>query len=333
MTEQTCAWCTKPTAGTTICPGCTKTLDIALANIRAYTTDLDTIRTRQTRYGDPAPVTRGGGPQPLPVDERFTDPYGQHRRDDGSIERWGTGTDLAWIARNTITGWTRTVLDDWPPLPDTPWHGPVCDDCLHRSCNRRRRYLVERHDRRPPRDNLASCCHYLQRLLPRIAAAEYAAEMLDESLDLERSLRRFVDRPPDRWYAGPCTAGLDSLEGAWFCGADLYVQVGKAEVTCRDCDATYDVADRRDWLMSAAEDRIETATTIARAVIVLGEVDAGETRLVKRISRWVEQGRLVVRGHADKQGRRRPMYRVGDVLDLATEDATRQNPGRGSRAS
>lgn len=298
MTEQTCAHCTtRPVRSTTICSHCARTLEVAVANIGAYVADLDTVRTRRTRYSDPAPLRRGGGPVALPVDDRFTD-------------QCGTGTDLAWVARNTITTWTRVVLEERPPLT---WHGPFCAQCLHRSCNQTR-------VRRPPADNLVSCCRYLHRQLPHLLAALWVPQLLDELLNLERRLARFLDRPPARWYAGPCTAGLQAMEATWLCGAELYANPDKDTITCPECGLSYTVEQRRTWLLAAAEDRLETATTIAQAVTVFGEYDRGETRLVKRIDRWVRDGRLARRGHTRWGDRTLAVYRVGDVVELVRED-------------
>lgn len=304
MTEQTCP-CGAPTAGTTLCGRCTKTLDIAVANVRAYVADLDTIRTRQARYGTRSGKTSRGAEVPLPVDLRFTDTH----PDPNSAA--GTGSMLEADARNTLVGWTRIALEEAPAR----LIGPTCRAaCLHVSCS-----LV--HRGRPPADNLVSCCHYLTRNLRRLAAAQWAPEMLDELLDLERRLRRFVDRPADRWYAGPCTAGLEGWEGAWFCGAELYATPGQEFLRCPDCRLSYTVADRRAWLLASAEDRWETASTIARAVTVWTDYDRGETRLVRRISDWAGRDRIKVRGYRTVDGRPRPVYRIGDVLDLLVDDA------------
>lgn len=311
MTEQTCAHCTtRPVRSATICSHCTRTLEVAVANIGAYVADLDTVRTRSVHFSARAPVRRGGGPMPLPVDQRFTDQPGGCVDDNGRVQHWGTGTDLAWVARNTITTWTRVVLEERPPLT---WHGPVCAHCLHRSCNAHRQ-------RRAPADNLVSCCHYLHRQLPHMTAALWVPELLDQMLDLERCLAQFLDRPPGRWYAGPCTAGLQAMEATWLCGAELYAVAGKDTITCPECGLSYTTKERRDWLLAAAEDRWETATTIALAVTVLGEYDSGETRLVKRINRWVKDGRLARRGHAAWGERTLAVYRVGDVVELVRED-------------
>lgn len=305
MSAAECLHCSQPTAGARLCARCTKTLDVAIANSRAYIADLDTVRTRQSRYSAVAGKTPAGREQPLPVDLRFTDAYPDPRSSAGE------GSRLEADARSTIVGWVRIIIDEHPPVR---WAGPVCRNCLHRSCNQARL-------RRAPEDNLISCCHYLQRQLPYIAAAEWAEEILDELLDLERRLCRFVDRPADRWYAGPCTAGLRAMEAAWFCGAELYAVPGRDTVTCRECDWTYPVEERRAWLLAAAEDRLENAATIARAVLVLGQADGTETQLASRIRQWARRRRITVRSTRTIEGKLQPLYRVGDVLDLLAEDA------------
>lgn len=311
MSEQTCAHCTtRPVRSATICSHCTRTLEVAVANIGAYVADLDTVRTGQVRFADPAPLRRGGGPIPLPLDERFTDQYGQTRGKKGHVHAHGTGTELAWVARNTIVGWTRIVLEYCPPLP----HPIVCGDSLCRRCQP---LAAEAHLRRPPADNLVACCHYLQRLLPRIVAAEWAAEMLDEMLDLERRLRRFLDRPADKVYLGPCTAGLSGLAGTWICGVDLYAEPDDTEARCRNCNATYPTQARRRWLLRQAEDEWHTATEIARALVTYtDDISAEERQLAARIRKWAERGRLVLRDKVDVKGQESPRYRLGDVLNL-----------------
>lgn len=320
MSGPTCR-CGRPTTGAYLCDHCAfSTLAIALANIAAYHDDLDTMRarTRAVRYD--LPRGKGGTKElPLVVDARFAD---TGNRPDGD-RRLGQGTALDHDTRNTITTWVRVAADDWPPL--TP---ALCDDALCRRCNP---LAAEARLRRPPVDGIASCCAYLVRMLRHIAGAPWGPQLYDELLDLERRLHRFVDNPPERWYAGPCTVGQSDLGWAALCGAELYAVMDHDDVTCRECGWTYSLTDRRAWLLAAAEDRWETAADLARAIAVLAEHGKGESYLAGRIRDWASPraatlarparpARLTARDTVTVKGRLRPRYRLGDVLDLLAAD-------------
>lgn len=137
--------------------------------------------------------------------------------------------------------------------------------------------------------------------------------------------RWLIDRPADRWYAGPCNTEVDVDGKRVLCTAELYATTGKGAVTCRTCETTYDVAERRDWLLAAAEDQLATAATCARAVSWLGQ-----TELTPSLIRvWHARGRLTAKGHEPYHGgndptRTRPLYRVGDVIDLVHEQAAKE---------
>lgn len=308
--------CDRPTSGAMLCTRCAeRTLPIALANIAAYYADLDVMRARlhAVRY-DQAGGGKGGRKDlPLPVDARFADTANRSWLDeDGKQHVGGAGTAIAWEARNTLTTWARAVLEEWPPIT-----APVCVDPLCRRCNPLR---AEAQLRRPPADSVPAICVYLVRMSRHITSATWASVLLDELLDLERRLRRFVDVPPSRWYAGPCTAGQSNLTFTALCGADLYAVLDRDEVTCSECEATYSITERRAWLLAAADDRLEPASAIARAVKVLGDYPHPESWLAQRIRQWSARKQLEVRGSIKLAGRLRPTYRIGDVLDLVADD-------------
>jgi len=126
-----------------------------------------------------------------------------------------------------------------------------------------------------------------------------AAELHDEITDAIHRAWRAVDRPAERRFVGPCDE----------CGADMYARPHAAEHTCRDCGARYDADERRAWLLEQARDRIETASTIARALPGL----LGTNVTPAMIRGYVHRGRLLPRP-PDPSGRAR--FRVGDVIDL-----------------
>ncbi|QLQ11159.1 MAG: hypothetical protein HZY75_13250 [Nocardioidaceae bacterium] len=297
MSEPTCAWCHKTCApGITLCPKCVTTLDHALANIAAYWRDLDTIRTKQARYST-SNTTKGsvGKTQPLPVDGRFTDPTGY-------------GSEVVYGAKNTLVAWAKTLIEDWPPA-----NGPACPSCLHVSCHELKRRAF-------PRDTMPGLCAYIAGWRHAIAATPWATDMLDELLDVERRLRKLIDRPADGWYAGECGSETDMDDGSTVtCTRALYAEPGSPFVRCRDCGCTYDTEARRATLLAEAEDREATVRILARVAYTLKGIDASESRLERRIAGWVKRGKIKANGTRVVGGKPLPVYRVGDVIDLLTD--------------
>lgn len=294
---QTCS-CGRDHDGTGfICNPCSKALEIALGNVAAYWADLDTVKGRQTRYRAPS----GARPNETPpvIDARFAALEWVTIIDEAS--QWVTfepripaGTALVDAVRNTVATWTRLVMDGRPVI-----HGPMHAACLHTSCSTIRRSRL-------PADNVSACCVYLLGHVDWIRGKDWAPQILDELDHLELQLQRIVDRPADRWYAGPCDG----------CERDLYAKVGAKMVDCDDCDRVYDIAVRRAALLVEAEDRLVNATELARAVSWLGT----EPLNPMKVRVWAHRGRIVAKGHEERSGKILPLYRVGDALDLMATD-------------
>lgn len=114
---------------------------------------------------------------------------------------------------------------------------------------------------------------------------------------------RVVDRPVERWYAGPCA-----------CGEDLYARSSKGSVQCPACGAVYDIEQRREELLTALEDQLATASEVCRVLGLLG------WRVTpSRIRGWVHRNRLVARPPHPGDSRQHPRYRIGDVHALAKQ--------------
>jgi len=282
VTDNQCT-CGQPANDAYICSSCCTAMEIALGNISAYWADLDTVKGRQTRYGGSGGGR--GGEKPLPVDLRF-------------LGVWEDGSMLQEATKNTIGTWARVVLEERSVLA-----GPAHVACLHVSCSIARRS-------RPPRDDVASCCRYLLGHADWIRTKDWAPEILDELDALEAQLRRIVDRPADKWFAGPCDG----------CDRDLYAKVGAKSVDCKECDRVYDIAIRRAALLAEAEDYLANATELARAVSWLGS----EPLTAARVWKWAERGRITVKGHQEIRGKQIPQYRIGDALDLLAIDTTKK---------
>lgn len=315
-----------PTAS--ICTRCRHTLEVAIVNVSAYYADLATLRTRQVRYGGTPAYRPASGEQPLAIDARFS--------------RGGAATEVEYEARNTVVTWVRYIAEHLPPAL-----GPTCARCRHSSCSAVRQTT-------PSRDTIPSCCAYLLRFADWLRISPVGAEVLADFTAVERKLRRLVDRPAEKWYAGPCTASLGKHDGTTCacachdggldaacdvpggcgldraneeCGAQLYAVKAEGDIKCPACGMVYDIKSRRDWLLAYAEDVLATASEAARAITVLSDYDRGEQRLAARIRKWAQRGRIEVRGHLDEYGQALPTYRVGDILDLLAED-TRKDTER-----
>lgn len=134
-----------------------------------------------------------------------------------------------------------------------------------------------------------------------------ADEAFDELTDACQLLVRTVDRPPVRWYAGPCDG----------CTLDLYAMPGANTARCRECGTAHDAQARKAWLLDQADALLATATLVARALTALGHRVTPEA-----VRKWAERGRIVAHG-IDHRGH--PTYRVGEVRALA-ESADRRTP-------
>jgi hypothetical protein len=131
-----------------------------------------------------------------------------------------------------------------------------------------------------------------------------------------RVARRVIDRPPDRWYAGPCTA---LMADGYPCNADMYAQADKGNVGCPDCGAVYDVAKRRAWLLAEAEDTLATTTEVCRALTTL----AGVELTAASIRGYVHRGQLLAHGIRDGK----QTFRLGDVVGIVMVAATTRKAG------
>ncbi|SFO83202.1 hypothetical protein SAMN05421810_101104 [Amycolatopsis arida] len=184
-------------------------------------------------------------------------------------------SETSWVLANTITTWAREV----------------------HACNP---HLL------PPAGSTAAAAAWLVGLPGLLALHPAADELHDEITHVVARVRRVIDRPPDRIYAGPCDAPIEGER----CPDHLYAHPGANRVQCGTCGTEHDVTERRNWMIDYAAGLRVTAT-----------VALGWARLLldKTIPRgtwdsWVSRGRIVPHG---TDGRGRPVYRFGTVRDLA----------------
>lgn len=166
-----------------------------------------------------------------------------------------------------------------------------------------------------PLDTPVALSTFLVRQVSWIRSWEQGPELVERLTSAIRHGARAVDRPADLRYAGPCGATLVDDDGlAQVCEEEVYAAAGRPDAECRGCGAQYPLDERRSWLLAQVEDMLLPASDVAAAARGLGvEVTSAMIR------GWAHRGELASHGTRDRLDadgvvHRRPLYRVGDVL-------------------
>lgn len=294
-TKPLCPVCGKPIHDNAyICQGCGFTLTKALRHIAELHSELDITLTRQARI---TVDNTGGISEPL---QDWPD------AEPGVVVQpmmfHAGASEVAHVVNNTITTWTRTILEErcmeLPPIPEPPI-GPVHPtECKHASCNVIRWHVKD--------SEITHAAKFIAEYVWWLRHRPEAQEAYEDLISVDRRLERIIDRAEPLIYAGPCN----------ICRKDLYARQGAAQVECHPCDMTYDMEGRRAWLLDQAEDRLERAFVIARAL-----TEWGSPIHVDRIRKWAQRGRLIPHA-ADGLGR--PLYRISEVRELLNHDTRKK---------
>lgn len=122
----------------------------------------------------------------------------------------------------------------------------------------------------------------------------------------DRGLRT-VDRRADRQYLGGCT-----VKG---CGGSLYAIAGAPFARCDTCGDSMDAGYLRDRLLGELDDRLCTASEIARLCMYLG-LRRDRVQVRKRVNVWHHRGRIVSEAALGDE----PAFRFGIVWRLLMQD-------------
>lgn len=145
-----------------------------------------------------------------------------------------------------------------------------------------------------------------------------------------RLMTNLIDGAPPQVYLGPCgepaqieVTAFSDLPGRVFvdgqpCDGDVYARQHASVGRCRTCSAEVDADARRQWLDDEVRSRTFRAVHIADAYSIN----------VNTIRSWYARGRLTAHGHEDGK----PLFNVGDVLDLAAADAKRRAENEAKKA-
>jgi len=310
VTGLKCLHCSAPsTNGTVLCKKCLTTVEHALANVGAYHADLLGLGAEVVRIR-----SRGG----------VSDPTGTAASRADARPPADAPDFAAAETKSMLVTWTRVLIDDRPQLAY-------------------------------PHDTVKSLTGFLARHLRTIATLEWADELARDSLTYEQRLRRIIERSKGRWYAGVCAAELEAarvhdsrscicachlgadracdIEGgcgreyptipAVYCSRGLYAQPGSTYVKCPECGAQWRVSERRHILLEEARETLLPVSVIARAALTLLDDEPSLAKLDARLRQWVKRGELEDYGVRVILGQPRRVYRLGDVIDTLTRQASR----------
>lgn len=190
---------------------------------------------------------------------------------------------------------------------------------------------------------------------------EQGPALVEAIHQVRHQLRRLVDQPPTRLYAGPCRADLGyDTELGYVCQLPLYRKWGSDEITCdghlpqqdpgqprpTGCGHTHPAADRRDFMVASVEENLLPLRLLWESLYVLlpeaGQLDwltvqqwtrerrqrsvIGTTSTGRdKVRITVTPARLEPAG-TDLNGR--PLYRGKDVLRLARDGERRRGRRR-----
>ena len=179
-----------------------------------------------------------------------------------------TASELGWVLRNTLSTWCRLIAEE------------------------RGRVL-------PTTDTPAAVAGWLLSHVIWLRHHRAGHEAVEEITSVVGQIRKAVDRPPERVYAGPCKD----------CGGDMYAKPDAASVDCRPCGLSYDVTEMRAWMRSQVYGRLVTAR---EGVVLLSRF--GLPIQQKTIDKWVERKRLTFHSRDADDVR---LYLFDDLVTLA----------------
>lgn len=140
---------------------------------------------------------------------------------------------------------------------------------------------------------------------PNLLAGHHQAVAMHADIgDLVRRGRRAIDRPASRVYLGEC--GGRTEQGV--CTAALFGLQDRLGAHCFECGSDWLVDARRQTMLSGIEDKVAHSGSLAALVKANGVPVASST-----IRNYARNGKIECVA-TDSKGR--PLYRVGDVLDV-----------------
>ncbi|MEV8610242.1 hypothetical protein AB0383_20335 [Amycolatopsis sp. NPDC051373] len=171
----------------------------------------------------------------------------------------------------------------------------------------------------PPK-TVPAACAWLAQFPGLIASLPDAGAMWEDMTRETQNAARVIDAAPSRVYLGQCGGELE----IGVCDQHLYSVKGKPTVKCPSCGAVWDAESRQAQLVALVEDKTVNTVEVCRLLGAIG-IEIAQSRVSRYAKARTVGGveippRIVPVG---RDGRGRPKYRVGDVLNAFLADLGR----------
>lgn len=191
-------------------------------------------------------------------------------------------------------------------------------------------------------DHLVLAAEWLPNHLEWMRHRDNAEEFLTDVAACARIVAGIARGPSEQRFLGPCRATVtwdddgNEVERDSPCDGDVYAHIGAQSGTCRACGARWTTKAREAWLDGEVRAHAYRAAHIAEAYDVsVNTIRSWATPREEirdragKVTQYARAARLFAHSH-DREGR--PLYLVGDVLDLAAADAARRAGEQAKRA-
>lgn len=183
-----------------------------------------------------------------------------------------------------------------------------------------------------PADKPAALAGWLLHRVPGLARHDAASDALDEITNAVAECERIVFwKRRARVYLGTCGQPIEDEDGLPLdetCPGEVYAEDDRAQVgQCDDCGQGVTVVVRQGELNRQLDDRLCTASELARLAVILG-LDAPRDSVRKKIHYWHRHKRIPQRGtvteYVKGEAVEVPTFRYGEVRVMLYAEFARE---------
>lgn len=201
-----------------------------------------------------------------------------------------------------------------------PWHDRASEARrhLHGILVAWVRYCTDEHVRGTPtwtaRDTLPSMSRWLLHCTHGLTLDEIGPDAYEEITKAVADAKRIIFwKKRSRVYLGPCDNTITTDDAPdEDCAGEVYADEGTPVGNCDQCDHGVTVVIRQAELNAALDDRLCTASELARLAVILG-LDVPREAVRKKVHYWHRHKRIAEHT-TDANGH--PMFRYGEVRTM-----------------